>query len=184
MIIALAGRRIDASEAEVARFPLENVQAVRGRIRRLLEARGARGVVASGACGADLLAHDEARSLGLRRVLVLPGAPALFRERSVTDRPGNWGPLFDGLVEESRRLGGLVELEALSDQRPQTMAYLDVNDAIIEQALALAAREPRDDVLAVGVWNGASRGEDDITGLFLDSARAAGIATAEVPTLD
>src|SRR5262245_52110419 len=67
MVVALAGRRIDAPRAAMPRFPLERRSAVRRRIRVQLELLGADVLVSSAACGADLLAQDIAGKLGLRR---------------------------------------------------------------------------------------------------------------------
>jgi hypothetical protein len=60
-IVAAAGRRIDASDASPPRFPLANRDVVPERIRTTLIEHGATGIVAAGACGADLLAQDVAR---------------------------------------------------------------------------------------------------------------------------
>ena len=91
-VVALAGRRIDLPEAQVPRFPLENVQEVGRRICEALYEMHAVALVCSAACGADLVALEQAKQLGLRRRIVLPFAPERFRETSVVDRPGDWGP--------------------------------------------------------------------------------------------
>ena len=64
MILAFAGRRMDAAGAAPPRFPLTNVALVRRRIRALLEAHSATAIVSSAACGADLIALGEAGALG------------------------------------------------------------------------------------------------------------------------
>src|SRR5262244_1087768 len=79
MIIALDGRRIDALDATRPRFPQQNVEIVRRRIRALLESENASILVSSAACGADLLALCEAASLGLRSRIVLPFDRETFR---------------------------------------------------------------------------------------------------------
>jgi len=94
-VVALAGRRIDLPEAPVPRFPLENVQEVGRRVCEALYEMHAVALVCSAACGADLVALEQAKHLGLRRRVVLPFAPERFRETSVVDRPGNWGSLYD-----------------------------------------------------------------------------------------
>src|ERR1700684_3534400 len=100
MIIALAGRRIDAADAKQERFPAKNVAMVRERIRLMLQSQRATVVVSSAACGADLLALSEAGSLGLRRRIVLPFEREKFRATSVMDRPGEWGALYDEALNE------------------------------------------------------------------------------------
>src|SRR5437879_1306075 len=97
-VIALGGRRIDAPDADPPRFPLKNVPIVRRRLAALLSAEHAEALVCSAACGADLIALEEAERLGLHRRIVLPFQPKRFRETSVTDRPGDWGSVFDRLV--------------------------------------------------------------------------------------
>src|SRR5689334_3365039 len=54
MIVALAGRRVDKSDAQEPRFPLRNVDLVRTRTRELLRNKDATALVSSAACGADL----------------------------------------------------------------------------------------------------------------------------------
>jgi hypothetical protein len=179
MVIALAGRRIDASEAAQPVFPAASAVEVRQRIRDLLQAEGASALVCSAACGADLLALDEAGALGLRRRVVLPFDPARFRDSSVTDRGGDWGTLFDRVVAEVKARGDLVNLnlDAQSDE-----SYVQANRAILHEALSLAGSSG-DDVAAMLVWNRISRGDDDITNCFGEAARSLGWRVLEVSTL-
>jgi cytosine/adenosine deaminase-related metal-dependent hydrolase len=176
LIAALAGRRVDAVGAP-ARFPLENVARVRDKLGKLFTTSGVVAVVASGACGADLAALDAARALGLRRRIVLPFDAATFRGTSVVDRPGDWGPLFDDLVADARRTGDLVEL-GLAPSDDST--YLRANEAILDEALALAGDPAR--AAAVIVWEGQPRGPGDITHAFAESARARSLPVLEALT--
>jgi hypothetical protein len=177
-VAALAGRRIDAADAAGARFPLANAEVVRARLQALLRAEQGRALVCSAACGADLIALDVAGALGLRRRVVLPFAPERFRETSVTDRPGDWGPRFDRVIEEVRAEGNLVVLGL--DQSDHG-AYAAANQAILDEAQALAGGEPSE-VVAIIVWEGRSRGEGDLTEGFATLARARGHAVREVLT--
>jgi len=115
MILAVAGRRIDGSDAKDSHFPLHNVDLVRQRMRSLLHASAATTMVSSAACGADLIALSEARELTLRRRIILPFARDRFRITSVADRPGNWGPLYDEILDEAEASGDLIVLEEASD---------------------------------------------------------------------
>ncbi len=82
MIVALAGRRIDAEAAQTASFPLANVARVRQELHDLLVKLKPLALVSSAACGADLLALDEAGALGIRRRVVLPfDADSIFSKR-------------------------------------------------------------------------------------------------------
>ena len=177
-VTALAGRRIDAADADTPRFPLVNAEIVRDRLKALLRAKGSDTLVCSAACGADLIALDVAGELGLRRRVVLPFGPGRFRATSVTDRPGDWGPLFDRIIDEVQAKGDVVLL-GLDEGDDAT--YAAANDAILNEAEALAA-EPPADVVAVIVWEGGSRGEGDLTEAFATSARARGHPAREVLT--
>ena len=97
VVIAFAGRRIDPEPSGQPRFPFRRADAVRGAIAKRLGSAGARALVCSAACGADLLALDAAGELGIRARIVLPFRADRFRETSVLDRPNRefWGSLFD-----------------------------------------------------------------------------------------
>jgi hypothetical protein len=180
MILALAGRRVDAVDAKQHRFPSrpENVEMVRKRIRSLLQSQGAVVLVSSAACGADLLALVEAGSLGLRRRIVLPFDRDKFRATSVTDRPGDWGLLYDQALNEVEEHQDLLVIQPSSDDK----AYAEVNHAIIDQALSLG-QEFRLPVVAALVWDGKSRGEDDLTEEFGVYARSKSVPVIDVMTL-
>lgn len=187
MVIALAGRRIDAADAKVDRFPTAMKETVRGRLCDLFEDRGATALVCSGACGADLLALDAAGELGLRRRMVLPFEPDRFRRTSVTDRSDAawWGELFDRIVDALPP----EDLVVLEDAGESTEAYVAANEAILDEAVTLArdrfqpsSQDASDHVLAVIVWEGSQRGEDDITAGFARTARGRGMEVVEVST--
>lgn len=187
-VIALSGRRIDAPDARVTRFPLQRVPAVGERLRDLFIDRDASALVASAACGADLVALQVAGSLGLRRRVVLPFDPARFRDTSVTDRPGDWGAPYDEIIREVQAADDLVVL----DEDEGGEAYTAALEAILNQALALANVEAAHgdgggngppDVLAVIVWDGP-RGGGDYTQRFADMAKGRGLPIAEVLTIE
>jgi len=178
MIIALAGRRVDAVGAKVPRFPVGNVELVRTRLRAMLETQRAKALVCSAACGADLIALAEAGAMGLRRRVVLPFDRRRFRETSVIDRPGDWGPVYDQVLNEVESAGELRFL----DKAPDKGVYLAANAAILDEAVSLA-EQLRDSVGAVLVWDGQSRGDHDSTKEFGAEARKRGIAILEVSTL-
>src|ERR1700674_843044 len=100
MVFAIAGRRIDAPDSDTPRFPLRNVGLVSKRVRALLEARKPTALVSSAACGADLIALEQASELGIKYRVILPFDPDRFRITSVVDRPGDWGPVYDRLINK------------------------------------------------------------------------------------
>jgi hypothetical protein len=186
MIIALAGRRIDPLDATTPRFPLQNAAAVRERIHAFLVDRKSTALVCSAACGADLLALDAAGELGIRRRIVLPFEQNRFRAASVTDRPGEWGALFDRITKEVQAAGNLV---ILSDEGANDEIFATTNRVILDEALALAhqtllhkGEQVANSVLAVLVWDGQPRGEGDLTVDFADEARARGLPVLEITT--
>jgi hypothetical protein len=178
-VAALAGRRIDVADAATSRFPLANTELVRRRLQTLLRAEQSDVLACSAACGGDLIALDVAGALGLRRRIVLPFAPERFRESSVTDRPGDWGPLFDRIIGEVRATGDLV---VLGLDEGDDAAYAQTNEAILNEAEALARGEPSQ-IIAIIVWEGRWRGEGDLTEAFANLARAHGHAMREVLTV-
>ncbi len=179
MIIALAGRRIDAPGADPPRFPLRNVSLVEQRLRALFEAERARALVSSAACGADLLAQTVAGALGMHRRVVLPFDRERFRQTSVTDRPGDWGPVYDRLLEQ---LGATGDVVILGGDVEGDTAYTATNLAILDHAATLAG-ESGGQALAALVWEGASRGADDLTAAFGEEARRRGLRTVHASTL-
>jgi hypothetical protein len=182
-VIALAGRRIDAPETKSARFPLSNVPIVRERLAALLAAEHAEALVCSAACGADLIALAEAERLGLRRQIVLPFSAKRFRETSVTDRPGEWGPLYDRLIAEAQAAGDLVVLPGTDGD--DDAAYSTANHSIISEAQRLAQAAPDGRpyrLVAVIVWEGSAREGTDASGGLLTLAKEAGFEERSVLT--
>lgn len=182
MIVALAGRRIDAPDAESPRFPLSSVELVRGRLHKLLSEKEATALVCSAACGADLLALAVAGDLGIRRRVVLPFTREHFRETSVVDRPGDWGTLFDAICDEVSDKGELVILGCSEDDKA---AYSATSRAILDEAMRLQTSDKSRDelaILAVIVWEGASRGDDDETAAFARQAGSRGFTVEEILT--
>jgi hypothetical protein len=170
MIVALAGRRIDVAGATPPRFPLANVALVERRLGAL---------VSSGACGADLVALTVARARHMHRRIVLPFGRDDFRASSVTDRPGNWGPVYDQVLRELETSGDVV---TLAGHAVKDAAYAAANETILREAAALA-RQHGTEVIAVLVWEGASRDGDDMTAAFGDAARRRGYRVDHVITL-
>jgi hypothetical protein len=179
MIVALAGRRVDTKDQVPPRFPsaADSVDLVRRRIREKLLALQASALVSSAACGADLLALAEASELGLRRRVVLPFDRDRFRVSSVTDRPGEWGPLYDAMLNEVQAAGDLV----IAPSAPEDTAYLETNHIIIKEALWLG-EALQEECVAIRVWEGKTRGEGDLTEEFGEYARKRGLGLFDILT--
>jgi hypothetical protein len=178
MILALSGRRIDAADAEHARFPLQNVDRVSQAVRRLLVDQGVSWLVSSAACGADLIALSEAGQLGIRRRVVLPFAREKFREASVVDRPGEWGDLYDGIMDQLRSTGDILIVKGNDGEDPFRAACQE----ILDEAAALG-KERRQTVGALMVWDGNVRNTPDYTSEFGTEAKARGMTVVEISTV-
>jgi len=176
-VAALAGRRIDAPGADVARFPLHRRAAVMHDIADLLRRDGVDLLISSAACGADLAAIDAAMALGVRCGIVLPFARARFRATSVVDRPGDWGEVFDRALAYAEAHGFVRELP---QGDADDAAYARTNEVILDEAQRAAAPQRP---IAVVVWEGRSRGNGDLSAHFLERARRAGLEQRTVLTL-
>jgi hypothetical protein len=178
MVIALAGRRPDPPNADARRFPIEHVGAVEEKLRKLLVTSTATALVSSAACGADLLALVEAGQLNLRRRVLLPFDRERFRGTSVVDRPGEWGPVFDRVIDEVSARGDLIVIDGGDGDE----AYAAANEAILDEAERLAHGADAPAAAAV-VWDGKARGEGDLTHQFRASAERRGMRVFEVLTI-
>ncbi|BAR58797.1 hypothetical protein NK6_5639 [Bradyrhizobium diazoefficiens] len=179
-VIALAGRRIDAVDANAARFPRDAVPTVRRRLSDLLIQERAVAVVCSAACGADILALEEAERLGVRRRIVLPFPADRFRVTSVVDRPGDWGRRFDRLVQAAAASDDLVVLSG--DPDDGDAAYNVANEAIIAEAKTLAQVGTAHRLIAAIVWEGFARPDGDATAEFRNLAAAGGFENRVILT--
>lgn len=179
MVASLAGRRIDAADADPLRFPESKEDAVTGRIAAMLTSSGATSLVCAAACGADLLALEAAQREGVEAHIVLPFETAEFRRSSVVDRGAAWGVTFDRLVAAASAHGA-VKILGLDPHDPH--AYEKTNEAILDEALALAGNDPKG-VVALAVWDGEIPGRTDYTADFIDAARTRGIAVQSIPIL-
>ncbi len=173
MLVA-AGRRIDAPDATAARFPPQNVSAVSQAIAEVLKRERPVAVVSSAACGADLLVLRACEEMSVPRYVLLPSSPEEFRNSSVTDRPGDWGELYTQVLQTSS-----VEVLKLPSGQE---GYAETNRRLLEKAQSLAA-EHETTVKALVIWNGQSRGPDDLTAHFVEEAVRRGFPVEEVPTL-
>jgi len=135
-------------------------------------------MVCSAACGADLVALEEAGKLGIRRRVVLPFAKERFRKTSVVDRPGDWGTIYDRVIAAVEGTGDLVELPPRAGDDGE--AYQAANEAIVREAEAISGARER---IAVIVWEGSPASESDATEAFRRLAERAGFAERVVLTL-
>jgi hypothetical protein len=184
-VVALGGRRIDAEPTSTARFPFDQVDRVGMEIADRLRRTRAVALVCSAACGADLIALETAQQMGLPTRIILPFSATRFRETSVVDRPRPefWGSMFDRVTSAARAHGDLIELDAAEADDAYSMA----NGVIIHEARKLAGVKDHERslrLIALVVWEGASRGPDDNTNKFVQLAQESGFRIEQVLTLD
>jgi hypothetical protein len=184
-VVALGGRRIDAEPTSTARFPFDQVDRVGMEIADRLRRTRAVALVCSAACGADLIALETAQQMGLPTHIVLPFSATRFLETSVVDRPHPefWGSMFDRATSAARAHGDLIELDAVEADDAYSMA----NGVIIREARKLAGVKNQERslrLIALVVWEGASRGPDDNTNKFVQLAQESGFRIEQVLTLD
>jgi hypothetical protein len=179
MILALAGRRIDADNADYKRFPLSAVPRVKERLKKFFGENNVIHLVSSGACGADLLAQEVAEEMNIDRTVVLPFDTTAFRKSSVTDRPGEWGPLYDRLIRNS--MNNLIILQ-YDPQDPK--AYEGTNLELLNTAQKVSSGYEKPDVAVLIVWEGKPKDKDDLTlGLKAEAMRRS-LETKEINTLN
>ena len=164
MVIALAGRRIDPQNAQPPRFPVSKIGLVRNRLAEIFRQLRGTALVCSAACGADLIALEIARELGIRTRVLLPFSREQFSEFSVTDRPGDWELLYGHILDLAEASGDLV---VLAGTVQNAAAYRNVSLAILDEA-ARISRERGEIAGAVVVWEGLGRPEEDVTRHFLE----------------
>ena len=188
-VVALGGRRIDAEPTSTPRFPFDQVDRVGMEIADQLRRTQAVALVCSAACGADLIALETAQKMGLPTRIILPFSAARFRETSVVDRPRPkfWGSMFDRVTSAARADGNLVELDAPEEADD---VYSMTNGVIIREAKKLSGFNDRERsigslrLIALVVWEGASRGSDDNTNKFVQLAQESGFRIEQILTLN
>lgn len=190
-ILACAGRRIDAVNASTLRFPLGESARVCREVEAVLREQRVTFVVSSAACGADLIVLHVAHHLGIRTLVLLPFSPEQFRRHSVMDRPSSaewdWGKLYDQVIEKVREAGDLKILDGTSTGH---LGYQAVNRALVAKAIAFGKQESERgsgigpaQVKALIIWDGQSRGPNDLTMHFAEEAGAHGLPVLEISTL-
>lgn len=176
-IACLAGRRIDPVDSEKSTFPLNRAPAVGEAIVAALMERKIARLVCAAACGADILALEACEALAIPATIILPFPVDEFREVSVIDRPGDWGPRFDKVIARARAQSDLIELGYESTGQE---GFLEANQEIVSRVLGTNAREK----FAFVVWDGSARGEGDFTADLVEHAGAEGLTVIEILTME
>ncbi len=110
----------------------------------------------------------------IEQVVLLPSGPETFRKSSVTDRPGNWSELYDQVLKTAQ-----VEILKLPEGQE---GYLETNLKLLDRGQQLA-REKGVPAEALVIWDGISRGPDDVTAHFLHEAKSRKMTMLEISTV-
>ena len=180
MLIVHAGNRIDARRRAVARFPADQVESVRARVRLLLTALQPERVLSNAAAGADLIVLAEAQQLGIPVDVVLPIDADEFVRQSVADNGDEWVTTFHHVLARAEAEPHSVVRHG--NQSGDDDWYESANEHLLAQALHAAARTtPPTHVVALTIRPLPTPGEESITDHFADLAARAGLL---VLTLD
>ncbi|MCB1896995.1 MAG: hypothetical protein H6945_13285 [Zoogloeaceae bacterium] len=180
-LIVFAGHRIDGPDRQSSRFPAAAETAARERIRTAIAARQGPDfdcvLLASAAPGADILAHETCRELGIRSVVCLPMPPADFARTAFADCEP-WRARFLDLMRDA-------DVMQLSDRAglPHWLAGRDVDpwERGNRWVVKLAQSWGADEVVLVALWDGLDIGDGPGgTAQMVALARAAGDWRIEV----
>lgn len=101
--LLFTGHMVDKPDRPVPRFPPSLEAAARARIAQAINSSATEPTetvqgFASGACGGDILFHEQCRARGIATVIVLPFAPEVFIDTSVGGIPdSDWVARFHAL---------------------------------------------------------------------------------------
>ncbi|MEO8111669.1 MAG: hypothetical protein ABI594_16605 [Ginsengibacter sp.] len=187
MVVALAGRRIDAEDASSLRFPTENIEKIKEKLGLFFVEKKPEWLVSSGACGADLIALDVAGELEINRKMILPFDAETFKSTSVTDRPGDWGILFDRIYGELKKESNVVDLGYDKDEED---IYEKANFDILNEADKIYSELKNGNSqpggakkIAVIIWEGKPKDSGDTTDHFRQEAINRGYEIREINSL-
>ena len=183
MIVALAGRRIDAEDTPSPRFPTENIERIKEKIGLLFIEKKPDWLISSGACGADLIALDVAGELQINRKMILPFKAETFRSTSVTDRPGDWGMLFDRIYDELKKENNVIDLGYDKDEED---IYEKANFDILNEADKMHNESSGTETakkIAIVIWEGKPKDSGDTTDHFRQEALKRGYEIREINSL-
>ena len=183
MIATLAGRRVDAPDASQPRFPPENIDKVKEQLKAFFSENKIDWLVCSGACGADLIALEEAGRCHIRRKMVLPFNANIFRASSVVDRPGDWGEKFAAIYDRLKKESGVVILPYDADD---DNVYVKTNYDILniaDELLQETGKVSEEKKVAIIIWEGTPKNSDDTTDHFRMEAIERGYIIKEINCL-
>ena len=138
-VAAVAGRRIDGTDAKQTRLPLSHAGEIAEKLRSAFNRNGIKTIVCSAACGTDLIAATVAAESGIRTCIVIPVGLEKFLKASVIDRPGGWENTFWTVIGRAQKEQDLTILD-FSELSP--IALTSTNSEILSQAMRITRDIP------------------------------------------
>lgn len=113
--------------------------------------------------------------------MVLKFEPGIFKLKSVKDRPGNRGDLFDSLCDEIDN----EEKVRILNYPDSDDVYEKTNIEILKRAVHLSEKfDPIKEITVVIVWEGKPKDKPDATAHFKKEAEKSGFIIKEINTLN
>jgi hypothetical protein len=152
MVVALAGRRIDAENSVEKRFPLSNRKSVEEKLLSFFKTHHVTKLICSGANGSDLIAMKVSTELNIEREMILPFDAGTFRKLSVSDRPGDWIGFFNKCYEDLNKKNCV---KILSFNPADESAFDKTSLAILDEAENVGGKQTNGKAVihAVVVWD-------------------------------
>jgi tetratricopeptide (TPR) repeat protein len=153
-VVVFTGHMIDRPDRPTPRFPPALEPLVRESLRAHLARIAPIALHASAACGADILALEAARELGIETHIVLPFPQADFRGTSVDFAGGGWGERFE------RALAGAASVTVTSDHYARgSKATFEYANLVLTGMGRLRAEMLDAPLAALAVMDGRDTGE-------------------------
>ncbi len=180
-VAVFSGHLIDAPERTTPRFPPEEEERVRIRLREIVNRRRIAFGYASCACGGDVLFLEEVLAAGGRVVVAPPLPLEKAVERSVSVAPGDWEARLRAVLRHPRTT--LLEPECDETGEDDAVIYSFCNRHLFGLA-TLRARELGFPLRGVCVWDGRIGATPGGTSSAVQRWRLAGLPIDIVPPLE
>ena len=141
---------IDQRDRVTPRFPASKEDEVRKQIRdHILKHKLNNNYdllgIASGACGGDIIFHEECKQLGIPTEIYLSASPEEFKKKSVSFANSNWNERFDKLIKELP-----VHVLPKNYKTGTANIYESTNEWILHTILSFGG----ENVMLMALWDG------------------------------
>ena len=180
-VAVFSGHLIDGPKRTTPRFPPEEEDRVRFRLREIVDRRRIAFGYASCACGGDVLFLEEVLAAGGRVVVAPPLPLEKAIERSVSVAPGDWEARLRAVLRDPRAT--LLEPECDETGEDDAVVYSFCNRHLFGLA-TLRARKLGFPLRGVCVWDGRTGGTPGGTSSAVQRWRMAGLPVDVVPPME